>query len=67
VGFELVAELQAAQRFHALQTPHLPPRRGLLEAAADRVWTADIRYNPTREEWLYLAAVEDLNSRRIVG
>jgi putative transposase len=35
--------------------------------AADRVWTADITYIPTREGWLYLAAVEDLHSRRIVG
>jgi putative transposase len=35
--------------------------------AADRAWTADITYIPTREGWLYLAAVEDLYSRRIVG
>ncbi len=34
---------------------------------ADRVCTADITYIPTREGWLYLAAVEDLHSRRIVG
>ena len=36
-------------------------------AAANEVWTADITYIPTREGWLYLAAVEDLHSRRIVG
>jgi transposase InsO family protein len=30
-------------------------------------WVADITYIPTREGWLYLAAVEDLFSRRIVG
>jgi transposase InsO family protein len=35
--------------------------------ATDRVWSADITYVPTREGWLYLAAVEDLHSRRIVG
>jgi putative transposase len=35
--------------------------------AADRAWTADITYIPTREGWLDLAAVEDLHSRRIVG
>jgi transposase InsO family protein len=35
--------------------------------AADRAWAADITYIPTREGWLYLAAVEDLHSRRIVG
>ncbi len=28
---------------------------------------ADITYIPTREGWLYLAAVEDLYARRIVG
>lgn len=35
--------------------------------AADRAWTADITSISTREGWLYLAAVEDLHSRRIVG
>jgi putative transposase len=36
-------------------------------AAANQAWTADITYIPTREGWLYLAAVEDLDSRQIVG
>src|SRR4051812_36856925 len=35
--------------------------------APNQVWTADITYIPTREGWPYLAAVEDLYSRRIVG
>jgi putative transposase len=35
--------------------------------APDRAWAADITYIPTGEGWLYLAAVEDLHSRRIVG
>jgi transposase InsO family protein len=30
-------------------------------------WSADITYIPTREGWVYLAVVEDLFSRRIVG
>jgi putative transposase len=30
-------------------------------------WAADITYIPTREGWLYLAAVEDLYSRKIIG
>jgi putative transposase len=34
---------------------------------ANDVWLADITYIPTREGWLYLAAVEDLYSRRVVG
>jgi transposase InsO family protein len=35
--------------------------------AANRAWTADITYIATGEGWLYLAAVEDLHSRQIVG
>lgn len=34
---------------------------------ANEAWTADVTYIPTREGWLYLAAVEDLYSRRVVG
>src|SRR4051812_39118585 len=30
-------------------------------------WCADITYIPTREGWLYLAVVEDLFSRMVVG
>ena len=30
-------------------------------------WVADITYIPTREGWLYLAIVEDLYSRMVVG
>jgi putative transposase len=33
----------------------------------NRVWLADITYIPTAEGWLYLAAVMDLFSRKIVG
>ena len=33
----------------------------------NRVWTADITYIRTMEGWLYLAAVMDLYSRKIVG
>ena len=35
--------------------------------APNRVWLADITYIPTAEGWLYLAAVMDLFSRKIVG
>ena len=35
--------------------------------AVNRTWTADITYGSTGEGWLYLAAVEDLYSRQIVG
>lgn len=30
-------------------------------------WVADLTYIPTREGWLYLAVVEDLYSRKVVG
>lgn len=33
----------------------------------DEKWLADISYIPTQEGWLYLAAIMDLYSRRIVG
>lgn len=33
----------------------------------DHVWVADITFIPTRQGWVYLAAVLDLCSRRIVG
>ena len=33
----------------------------------DEKWLADISYIPTREGWLYLAAIMDMFSRRIVG
>ena len=33
----------------------------------DAVWVTDITYIPTRRGWLYLAAVMDLCTRRIVG
>jgi putative transposase len=33
----------------------------------NEAWVADITHLPTREGWLYLAAVEDLYSRRVVG
>jgi transposase InsO family protein len=36
-------------------------------AAVNQVWVADINSIPTWEGWLYLAAVEDLYSRQIVG
>ena len=37
------------------------------QCAVDRAWVADITYVSTGEGWLYLAAVLDLASRRIVG
>ncbi len=36
-------------------------------AAPNRIWVADITYLRTWQGWLYLVAVQDLYSRRIVG
>lgn len=41
--------------------------RNFAAPAPDRKWLADITYVPTDEGWLYLAAVLDAFSRRIVG
>ena len=45
-----------------------PPRPGSsTRPGRTRAWSADITYIPTGEGWLYLAVVEDLFSRMIVG
>ena len=36
-------------------------------SAPNQKWVADITYIPTREGWLYLAAILDLHSRYVVG
>jgi putative transposase len=41
--------------------------RDFTAEAANQVWLADITYIPTTEGWLYLAAIMDLFSRKIVG
>ena len=41
--------------------------RAFLTSAPDRLWVADITYLRTWEGWLYLVAVQDVFSRRIVG
>lgn len=33
----------------------------------NEIWVADITYIPTAQGWLYLAAILDLHSRRVVG
>jgi putative transposase len=41
--------------------------RSFLASAPNRLWVADITYLRTWEGWLYLVAVQDVFSRRIVG
>ncbi len=42
-------------------------QRQFTATAPNQVWVADITFIPTWEGWVYLAAVEDMWSRRIVG
>jgi putative transposase len=41
--------------------------RNFVAASPNQLWCADIKYVRTWQGWLYLAAVMDLYSRRIVG
>lgn len=52
---------------HALPVANNVLNRQFKPAAPDRAWVSDITYIRTRRGWLYLAAVLDLYSRRIVG
>jgi transposase InsO family protein len=52
---------------HRLPTADNVLDRQFNPEAANEKWVADITYIPTREGFLYLAVVEDLYSRRVVG
>jgi len=41
--------------------------RDFTATSPNRKWLADITYIPTAEGWLYLAAILDLHSRKVVG
>ena len=65
---------KGATRKHRIQKKVEPgdPRLNLVERAftvgeRNRLWVGDITYIPTREGWLYLAAVIDAFSRKVVG
>ena len=66
---------RTCRRFRVMTTdsrhnlPVAPNRlaRRFQPAARHQAWTMDITYIPTDEGWLYLALVEDLYSRKIVG
>jgi putative transposase len=52
---------------HALPVADNVLHRHFRPAAANLSWTSDITYVRTRGGWLYLAAVMDLFSRKIIG
>jgi transposase InsO family protein len=66
---------KAARKFKCRTTDSnhaLPVAGNVLDRQFDperpnEAWVADITYVPTREGWLYLAVVEDLFSRMVVG
>jgi putative transposase len=65
---------KAARRFRFIATrrtdfPAAPDlvRRKFRADAPDRLWVADITQVRTREGWLFLAAILDVFSRRVVG
>ena len=52
---------------HALPVAENLLRQDFTAQRPDQVWVADITYIDTDEGWLYLAAVVDLYSRKVVG
>ncbi len=65
---------KSARKFgHTTDSNHpLPVANNVLDRQFDpqgpnQKWVTDITYVPTREGWLYLAVVEDLYSRMVVG
>lgn len=50
-----------------MPTPPNQPARNFDVVMPDTVWLADISYIPTDKGWLYLAAVKDLATMKIVG
>ncbi|WP_342724158.1 IS3 family transposase [Bradyrhizobium sp. B097] len=67
------AIMAAPRRVRTTDSRHgMPIASNLIErhfaaAAPNLIWLADITYIPTAEGWLYLAAIMDLFSRKIVG
>jgi transposase InsO family protein len=49
--------------------PIVPNRigRSFTASAPNQVWLADLTYVPTGEGWLYLAALIDMHTRKVVG
>ncbi len=82
-GRKRVARLMRQADLRGCPRPRRQPRTTIADPAAsaapdlvqrafdplapDRLWLADITYIPTEEGWLYLAAVLDAFSRRVVG
>lgn len=59
--------LHTTDSSHTLLTADNVLNRDFAPTTANRAWVADITYLRTRSGWLYLAAVLDLYSRKVVG
>ena len=60
--------VQTTDSRHAFPVaPNLLERKFSATSRPNQVWLADLTYIPTGEGWLYLAAIMDLHTRKIVG
>jgi transposase InsO family protein len=57
---------RTTQSDHRMASPNLLARQFAV-ATPNTVWTSDITYIPTGQDWLYVATVMDLATRKIVG
>ena len=70
---DIQAKTHRKFRFSTTDSNHPHPiapnivNRNFKPSSKNETWTADITYIPTDEGWLYLAVVEDLFTRQIVG
>ena len=60
--------VQTTDSRHAFPVaPNLLERKLSETSRPNQVWLADLTYIPTGEGWLYMAAIMDLHTRKIVG
>ena len=50
-----------------IRSPPTGSARNFIARRPSQVWLADLTYIPTGEGWLYLAAILDMHTRKIVG
>ena len=60
--------VQTTDSCHAFPVaPNLLEREFSATSRPNQVWLADLTYIPTGEGWLYMAAIMDLHTRKIIG